>query len=335
MASDIHGKNHHQDGGFADHVESVDVLTSGRGRLRLTPHETPNEFRATAGGMGLTGVILSATIALIPIQTSRIRVDTERAADLDDAMARMEEGDRRYRYSVAWIDCLARGRSLGRSVLTRGDHATLDELPAPERAAPLAFSPKPLARVPSGLPVPRLVRWSTARAFNEMWFRKAPREEQGRLRPMHSFFHPLDGVGGWNRLYGTRGFVQYQFVVPFGREPVVRTALARVASSGIPSTLAVLKRFGPGAGMLSFPVPGWTLALDMPVAGRALAPLLDRLDRLVAEGGGRVYLAKDSRLRPELLAAMYPDLDRWRAARERLDPAGVMRSDLSRRLGLV
>jgi decaprenylphospho-beta-D-ribofuranose 2-oxidase len=332
IAADVHGKNHHRDGGFADHVESFELITPAEGPMLVSPGA--DVFRATAGGMGLTGVVAGATIRLIPIESSWVRVDTERAADVDELMALMDEGDRRYRYSVAWIDCLAGGRRLGRGVLTRGDHATVSELPPRARREPLRFEPRQLLTAPPLVP-PGLVNRATIAAFNEVWFRKAPLSEAGRPQRLASFFHPLDGVGEWNRLYGPRGFVQYQFVVPFSGGEVVRIALERLATARTPSFLSVLKRFGPGRGMLSFPIEGWTLALDVPAAAPGLGPLLDGLDELVAEAGGRVYLAKDSRMRPELLGAMYPELDRWREVRERLDPDRRLRTDLDRRLGLV
>jgi decaprenylphospho-beta-D-ribofuranose 2-oxidase len=334
IASDVHGKNHHRDGSFCEHVVSM-VLETPRGeRLTLTPGETPDEFWATAGGMGLTGVVVEATVRLMRVESARIVEDVERASDLDDAMARMEARDDEYRYSVAWIDCLARGRRLGRSVLLRGDHATAAGLAGADRASalkrrrgvPLAAPPW----VPNGL-----LRKETIAAFNELYFRRAPREERGRIVPLDAFFYPLDSVRGWNRMYGSRGFIQYQFVVPFGREDALRAALERLSGAGVASFLAVLKRFRRQPGLLSFPMPGWTLALDMPAGLPGLAPLLDGLDELVAGAGGRVYFAKDSRMRPELVEAMYPSLPRWREVQARLDPDGRMRSDLSRRLGLV
>jgi decaprenylphospho-beta-D-ribofuranose 2-oxidase len=331
IASDVHGKNHHRDGSFSKHVLSMDLLTPGGERLTLRPGS--DEFVATAGGMGLTGVILSATIRLLRVETAYGLEDIERCADVDDCLARMSARDDEYRYSVAWIDCLARGSRLGRSVLMRGDHAPREALPARIRGEPLE------RRRGLKLPAPPwapngLLRRETVAAFNELYFRRAPREERGRLVGLDPFFYPLDAVEGWNRMYGSRGFLQYQFVVPFGSEDALREALERLSGAGVASFLAVLKRFGTGSGMISFPMPGWTLALDIPAGDPALCPLLDGLDELVAEAGGRVYLSKDSRLRPDVLAAMYPELDRWRAAAAALDPGGVMQSDLSRRLGL-
>lgn len=331
IASDVHGKNHHREGSFSDHVASIELWTP-TGPLTLAPGD--EAFAATAGGMGLTGVMVQATVRLLRVSTSHVLEDVERCADVDDCMARMEARDDEYRYSVAWIDCLARGRRLGRSVLMRGDHASVSDLPARLRARPLergrGLRLPALPWAPNGL-----LRRETVAAFNELYFRRAPREERGRVLGLDPFFYPLDAVRGWNRMYGSRGFLQYQFVVPFGREDAVREALERLSGARVASFLAVLKRFGAGSGMISFPMPGWTLALDMPAGDPALGPLLDGLDSLVAEAGGRVYLSKDSRLRPDLLDAMYPELGRWRAAVRRVDPDGVMQSDLSRRLGLM
>jgi decaprenylphospho-beta-D-ribofuranose 2-oxidase len=331
IASDVHGKNHHRDGSFTRHVESME-LVSPTGRHRLEPGA--EGFDATAGGMGLTGVVVEATVRLLRVETAHVLEDVERCSDVDDCLTRMEARDSEYRYSVAWIDCLARGRRLGRSVLLRGDHARVEDLPPRLRSRPLERG--------RGLKIPAppwapngLLRRETVAAFNELYFRRAPREERGRLVALDPFFYPLDAVRGWNRMYGSRGFLQYQFVVPFGREDALRAALERLSEARVASFLAVLKRFGAGSGMISFPMPGWTLALDMPAGDPSLGPLLDGLDELVAEAGGRVYLSKDSRLRPELLGAMYPELERWREAQARLDPEGTMRSDLSRRLGLV
>ncbi|WP_190121610.1 FAD-binding oxidoreductase [Streptomyces inusitatus] len=332
VGADIHGKNHHVSGAFSRHVESVELLTADGSVHTALPGT--DLFDATTGGMGLTGVILSAKIRLHRVETSLMSVDTERATDLDDLMARLAATDHRYRYSVAWIDLLARGRALGRSVLTRGEHAPLDALPARARRDPLAFRPGRLPAPPAFVPAGLLTR-TTVGLFNEFWYRRAPRSRTGRLQRIPSFFHPLDAVPHWNRIYGRDGFVQYQFVVGHGQEETLRRIVRRIARRRCPSFLAVLKRFGEAdPGWLSFPVPGWTLALDIPAGLSGLGGFLDELDEEVAGAGGRVYLAKDSRLRPELLAGMYPRLADFRTLRARLDPRGVFASDLSRRLGL-
>lgn len=332
IAADIHGKNHHRDGSFCDHVDAFDLATP-EGRRHITPKDDPEIFAATAGGMGLTGVVLEAKIRMIPITTSLMRVDTERASNLDQAMELMDRGDVNYRYSVAWIDCLAGGRHLGRSVLTRAHHADIDELPPRRRRDALSFAPRSLVCSPQWMPS-GLVNRLGVRAFNEFWFRRAPKVQRHALRSITSYFHPLDAIEGWNRMYGPRGFLQYQFLVPFGAEDVLRRIVERMSATGYPSFFAVLKRFGPGRGMLSFPAMGWTLALDVPSRLPGLGPFLDQMDELVAGAGGRVYLAKDSRMRPEMVSVMYPELDKWREIRAKLDPRGVLRSDLDRRLQL-
>jgi decaprenylphospho-beta-D-ribofuranose 2-oxidase len=333
IAADIHGKNHHRVGSFSQHVRWLDLLTADGQVRRVGPEQDPDLFWATAGGMGLTGVILRARVRMKPIETSRILVDTDRTPDLDSLMALLTETDHLYDYSVAWIDCVAKGSRMGRSVLTRGRFARRDELPAGKQADPLRYSGTVKLSAPDVFP-PGLLNPVTVAAFNEVWYRKAPQRKRNQLQSIPTFFHPLDGVGAWNRIYGPRGFVQYQFTVPFGHEEAMRQALLRISSSGTASFLAVLKRFGEGnPGMLSYPSPGWTLALDIPVVS-GLAQLLDDLDELVVAAGGRIYLAKDSRVRPELFERMYPRLESFRAVRRRVDPDGVFTSDLARRLSL-
>jgi decaprenylphospho-beta-D-ribofuranose 2-oxidase len=340
IAADIHGKNHHVEGSISNHLESITLrLANGEERFvrRDGPGDDGDVLAATAGGMGLTGVVTSATMRLLPIETSLMSVDTDRIPDLDTLLAAMEAGDDDYRYSVAWIDLVARGANLGRSVLTRGDHASREQLAAAggrRTAEPLAFNPRPLLVAPPWVPS-GLLRRETVAAFNEVWFRRAPKHAVAHLESIARFFHPLDGVIGWNRIYGRHGFLQYQFVVPFGAEGALRAIVERLAEEQCPSFLAVLKRFGAGNPLLSFPAPGWTLALDIPAALRGLGSLLDALDEVVLAAGGRLYLAKDSRMRAEHVPLMYPDLDRWREIRGKLDPNGTLQSDLARRLDLL
>lgn len=333
IAADIHGKNHHVEGSFGSHVTRMS-LVDGNGELRELSPEDPTSadmFWATVGGMGLTGVIVDATFRLIPIETSRMSVDTLRCSDLDDVMNQMIERDDQYRYSVAWIDSVAPS---GRGVLTRGDHAVRSQLGAKEAVHPLDYSTPSLPSAPGFVPN-GLLNSASVRAFNEGWFRKHPKKRDGELHSIPSFFHPLDGVRDWNRIYGPQGFLQYQFVVPDSAGWLVERTLSRLRDVGAPSFLTVLKRFGPAnPAPLSFPQPGWTLAADVPAGNDRLGPVLDELDELVASEGGRLYLAKDSRQSPSMLARTYPRLAEWQSVKDRMDPRGVFTSDLGRRLSL-
>ncbi|WP_367649185.1 FAD-binding protein [Aeromicrobium stalagmiti] len=334
IAADVHGKNHHVHGSFGRHVVSMDLLLPSGDVVSLTPEgDDPDLFWATCGGMGLTGIVLATTIRLQPVETSSFVVDTERTPDLATLLERLASGDDAYTYSVAWFDTSTRGPSLGRSVITRGRSARVEDLDPSRRSHPLDFAAPQRGRVPFILPTSAVNRLS-ARAFNALWYAKAPRHRTGEVQDITQFFHPLDVVGDWNRLYGPRGFCQYQFVVPDAEVAAFTSAVEAIAASGHVSSLNVLKRFGPASpAPLSFPMPGWTLAVDLPVRP-GLDALLDHLDALVVEAGGRVYLAKDSRTSPATLRRMYPRLDEFLTVRRRVDPHGVLRSDLSRRLDL-
>ena len=336
IASDIHGKNHHADGSFSRHVLGLRLLLADGTVACIGPQDQPELFWATVGGMGLTGIVLDATLRLLPIDTSRVSVDTTRIANLDALFAAMTEGDHRYRYSVAWIDLVAKGAHLGRSVLTRADHARLDQLDGPTAADPLRYRDRQLVSVPPLVPPAGVLNRATIAAFNEMWFRKAPRHRVAELQSIGSFFCPLDLVGDWNRLYGRQGMLQYQFVVPFGEEETMRRVVERLVDAGTASFLAVLKRFGESSpAPLSFPAPGWTLALDVPAGAKGLGEMLHELDGMVLDAGGRHYFAKDAHTTPEAVRRGYPRLDEWRAVRDRVDPHGMWQSDLARRLGLI
>ena len=332
VAADVHGKNHEVAGSFTRHVEELTLATPAGGVQTLRPGDPL--FDATCGGMGLTGVVLDVVLRLKRIPSSRVSVDTDRLPDLDAALAAMAQDDPERPYSVAWLDPLAKGRHLGRTVLTRGRWATPDELPAKDRQDPHAFDGRPRLGLPMPLPTSALTPL-TVRAFNELWFRKAPKRARGQVLGLGPFFHPLDGLRDWNGLYGPKGFVQHQVVVPHGAEDTLRAIVEGCANHPAPAAVTVLKRFGAqGPGHLSFPAPGWTLALDVPAGIDGLTGLLERFDEEVAAVGGRVYLPKDARLRPELLGAMYPRLDEWRALRHAADPDGVLVSDQARRLRL-
>jgi len=336
VASDIHGKNHHVDGSFGNHLVSLTLLLADGSTMVVGPQQHDEIFWATVGGMGLTGIILEASVRLLPIETSRCAVETTRHDDLDSLLTEMSEGDEHYRYSVSWIDLIAKGRHLGRSVLSRGDHAKLSDLDARSAGDPLRYGPRQRISVPPIVPTPGVLNHASVALFNEGWFRHYPARRAGSVEGIGAFFHPLDGVGGWNRLYGRLGFVQYQFVVPFGEEAALRDVIERLSSSGAASFLAVLKRFGAGnPAPLSFPSPGWTLALDIPARSKGLAPLLHDLDRIVLDSGGRHYLAKDSHTTPAAIRQGYPRLAEWQAIRDRLDPGGLWCSDQARRLELV
>ena len=332
IASDVHGKNHHRDGSFSAHVLELVLLTAaGPRRLRPDDNSAPF-FWATAGGMGLTGVITEATLSLQRIETGMISSDTTREPDLDAVMQRLVDVDRTSGYSVAWVDGLAKGRSFGRGVVNSGDHARLSEIEPDGRSTASRYDPKVVSIPPLPYPQPPGI---AMKAFNELWYRAS--RPGHRIESVTSFFHPLDALANWNLVYGKRGFLQWQFAVPDGNESLIAESLQKLAATpGTRPTLIVLKRFGAaGLGHLSFPIPGWTLAVDLPVNGTALRHTLNELDAKVVASGGRIYLAKDSRVSADLIPMMYPRLDEWRELRSELDPADAFSSDLSLRLCLT
>jgi FAD/FMN-containing dehydrogenase len=324
VASDVHGKNHHLDGSFSRHLTHVDLLLGNGEQVRASPTEHAELFAATCGGMGLTGLILSAGIRLRRIAGSEIVETTLKLPGLDSVLAAFD-AHASATYSVAWIDCLARGAALGRSLLMLGEHAA----DGPLRVQPHAPRPVPLDLLP--VPMSR----ATGRAFNRLHYHRVRSPRSTRRVPLERFFYPLDALADWNRLYGRAGLLQYQFVLP--REAGargLREVLERIAGSGAGAFLAVLKAFGPGnAHPLSFPREGWTLAVDFK-AEPAVFALLDALDRIVLDHGGRHYLAKDARMSAATFRAGYPHWEEFEAVRERWHAAGKFASAQSRRLGL-
>ena len=359
IASDIHGKNHHRDGALARHVAALSLCTPAHGPIELSPDTDPDLFYATLGGMGLTGVIVAATLRVEPLPSPWVAADVDRTDGLTQTLELMSGPERR-RYSVAWLDLLAKGPKMGRAIVSRADPLVpAGETIPPARgglrrrratsgrdgerggasgsrgsAYPGALTRGPAFEVPRGFPG-ALLRPASMRTFNALRWRATPRRERERPLALAPYFFPLDILGEWNRLYGPAGLIQYQFVIPSGEERTLERSFELIRARRLPVYLAVFKRFGPAfGGPLSFPLEGWTLAIDLPAAAPGLRAALDELDELVAEGGGRVYLSKDIRLRRDTLAEMYPRLDHFHAQRARVDPEGILRSDLARRLAL-
>ena len=336
VASDIHGKNHHVEGSFGNHIRRLTLMLADGTIHEIGPDQNPTLFWATVGGMGLTGVILEATFSLIPIETSLCTVNTIRCRNIDVLIDEMSHGDDDHRYSVAWADLLATGSRLGRSVLWRGDHTKLAELSSKEAADALKYDPKHLATVPPLVPSFGFVNKLSSTLFNELWFRKEPRQKNGGHKSIPAYFHPLDAIGSWNRLYGDGGFLQYQFALPFGREDELRQIVEKIAVSKTASPLVVLKRFGDAnPAPLSFPMPGWTLTVDIPTRAEGLGQLLHSLDEVVMQSGGRHYLAKDAHTTPTAIRRGYPRLDEWKQIQRSVDPGQLWQSDLARRLELI
>ncbi|MBK0393756.1 FAD-binding protein [Ramlibacter algicola] len=322
VASDVHGKNHHVAGTFGQHVVGLTLMLGTGEVVTASPSEHADLFHATCGGMGLTGVILTVTVRLIPIRSAQIRQSTLKATCLEHA-CELLDAHAGSTYSVAWIDCLASGKSLGRSVLALGEHA---------EEGGLAFQLPEPADVPFHAPS-QVLNKVTMRAFNAVHYGSA-RPGMASV-PFFPFFYPLDAVGQWNRLYGRRGFVQYQFALPrAGGLAVMRRVLEEIAGSGRASFLAVLKQLGPqNDNLLSFPIEGYTLALDFQLTATTVA-FLRGLDDLVTAAGGRIYLAKDAVMAESTFKAGYPRWRQFEAVREKYGAIGRFRSAQSRRLGL-
>ncbi|WP_018683430.1 FAD-binding oxidoreductase [Actinokineospora enzanensis] len=335
IASDIHGKNHHSAGSFGNHVREMELLTAD-GQVRTLTPDGPESalFWATVGGMGLTGIILRATVALQHTESAYFLSDTDRTANLDETLEIFSNGsDDDYDYSMAWFDSINTDGRLGRAVFSRGSLAKLDELPKKYRKDPLRFDAPQLLTLPDMFPN-GLANKLTFRLLGEAWYRKAPKQARGQVMNLTAFYHPLDMFGEWNRAYGSHGFLQYQFIIPFGADAELRSIVRQMAESGHVSFLNVLKRMGAGnRAPLSFPTPGWTITVDFPIVP-GLHEFCARLDEQVLAAGGRLYLAKESRTTPETFHSMYPRLGEWREIRRSVDPDGLFTSDQSRRLGL-
>jgi decaprenylphospho-beta-D-ribofuranose 2-oxidase len=327
VACDVHGKNHHRDGSFGAFVDRVKLLTAEGREVECGPSTERELFLATVGGMGLTGLIVEVTLRLRRIETPWIVLETEGVGGLDAMLDGLRRSAGDWPYTVGWIDCFARGRGLGRGILMRGHHASGAE------AAQGAVSVPRRLGVPMDAPEWLLNPW-LMRGFNQAYYWRHGARLQRRLVSYDEFFYPLDAVEGWNRLYGPRGFLQFQCVLPraAGAAPVA-ALLDRLAAAGAASFLAVIKDCGPASeALLSFPMEGITLALDLPYRGVRTEALVHELNAIVITAGGRVYLAKDAVTRPEDFARMVPRLAEWKTVRDKWDPGRRFRSAQSVRL---
>lgn len=332
LASDIHGKNHHVAGSWSSHVRNVELLKS-TGEIVVCDADHEIEiFRATAGGQGLTGIILSMEVRLIRVESTAVEMESTRVRNLEEFFEASDAASD-WPYSVGWINGLAKGDSLGRGIFMAGRHASAGTR---VRKGPLALIPP---RFLSGryLQSNLLLNGLTARMFNAAYYRKQLRRKIRRNIGVYPYFFPLDAVHRWNLMYGSRGFFQYQYVVPPDPEHrALRQTLTEISSSKTLPVLGVIKEFGSEQhGGLSFPAPGVTVALDFPNQGDRSLSLFSRLDDIVADAGGRVYLTKDARLGRDAFRRMYPEWEQWKSVRDAADPDGAFQSDLSRRLGLT
>ena len=324
IASDVHGKNHHSAGTFGQHVKSLSMLLGTGEVVTTSPQHHADLFHATCGGMGLTGIIMSATIQLLPIRSSLISQKTIKA-DCIEAACEAFESNSSATYSVAWIDCLSKGKSLGRSVIMLGEHAEQGGLEIDNRQkVSIPFS------APSAL-----LNSLTMKAFNTAYWHKSKHNES-QIVTLMPYFYPLDAIGEWNRLYGKKGFLQFQCVVPkLDGVANMRKLLTEISNSGEGSFLAVLKQFGAGnENLLSFPTEGYTLALDFKVSDTAIK-IVRRLEDMVVDMGGRLYLTKDAVMQESSFKATYPNWEKFEAMREQYGAIGKFSSTQSKRLGLA
>ncbi|HPE79091.1 MAG TPA: FAD-binding oxidoreductase [Gammaproteobacteria bacterium] len=312
IANDVHGKNHHLAGTFGEHVRSLELLRSDGTRIQCSPRENTGFFRATIGGLGLTGVITRAEIQLHPVNNAFIDQEVIRYSNLAEFFSLARESEARFEHTVAWIDCLARGERLGRGLFIRGNHANAAE----------GMTAKPSERCltfPVDPPFP-LINRLTLKLFNALYYHRQRSDCTRSLVHYRPFFYPLDAVNRWNRVYGSKGFFQYQCVVPTGHmEGAMHEILDRISKAGVGSFLAVLKLFGDRAspGLLSFPLPGATLALDFPNDGQGTLRLLDQLDKVTRSAGGRINPSKDARMQPDDFQKGFPN---WNMMDEYIDP---------------
>src|SRR5258706_1600537 len=330
VASDVHGKNHHSEGAFSNHVLSIEVHTPAFGTLSCTPVDNADLFRATCGGMGLTGIILKVNLKLKRIESAYVRQKQIKACNVGEVLD-LVESHKSFSYSMAWIDCLKKGLHFGRSILIVGEHAKPSELNRLPPETYLIPAQKLQLSMPFNLPSVVLNPYSI-KAFNALYYAKNLKKTIENVVPFEGFFYPLDAILHWNRMYGKRGFLQYQCVIPLGPgKKGLAEILKKINQKGMGSFLAVLKQFGKQQSLISFPMEGYTLALDFPIRN-GLFEFLDQLDEIVLDHGGRLYLSKDSRMKPEVFLNGYPRAKEFLQIVNQYNPNFKVKSDLSDRL---
>jgi len=333
IASDIHGKNHHAEGSFSRHVIEISLAGMDGNLIKCSPNHLEDLFWATCGGMGLTGIIQTVKFQLKKIETSFIRQIQVKAKNLEHIIELFEKYQG-YTYSMAWIDCLKGGNGFGRSVMMAGEHALLSELDSKQKMNPLSIASKPKLMIPFNFPDFALNTLSV-KAFNFLYYTKHPSKIKESIIPYNPFFYPLDSILNWNRMYGKKGFVQYQFVLPLEQSHRgLVEILNRIRKKGMGSFLAVLKLFGDQDNLISFPMKGYTLALDFPIQ-KGLFPFLDELDQVVLDHGGRIYLTKDARMKSEIFWNSYPKAKEFKDILSKYNPHSQFNSLQSKRLSLT
>ena len=332
VGSDVHGKNHHVDGSFSNHIYEMEIMLADGSITNCSPTYQTDLFEATCGGMGLTGVITTVTFQLKKIETAYIKQKQIKAKNLEEIIDLFEK-HKEATYSVAWIDCLKKGSGFGRSILILGEHAKVDDLPASKKANPLYLKPKPKIPFPFTLPSWVLNQF-TISIFNFLYYGKNYKRVIENVVPYEPFFYPLDVILDWNKGYGKKGFVQYQFVVPLEGKQGLVDILKKISDKGLASFLAVLKVFGEQDSLISFPKEGYTLALDIPVRD-GLFEFLDELDQIVLKYNGRIYMSKDARMHPNVLKEGYPKLEQFKTIIKKYNPNFKIKSIQSDRLDLT
>lgn len=327
IAADIHGKNHYRKSSIASHIKSITLMLANGETIRCSETEEASIFWATVGGLGLTGIVIEATIQLSRIRSSKVQVSRKSFGNFSDLFEAMKSQVNRSEYSVAWLDLISKN-NFGRGILETANHVTSN--PHPE----FSYIAKPTLPLPNHL-ADTFLRRSTVKAYNSLRFLSASKTETIRKTELTTFMHPLDKVRNWNRLYGKSGIIQWQIAVPEVSEHTLFDVIDSIGKAKVPAFLVVLKKLGASnQAPLSFPMQGWTLAVDFPANYKRIYRFLDSLDQELMQAGGRIYLAKDARLDPELIPKMYPDLDEWKSIRQNIDPDRRWQSDFSRRLNL-